>query len=222
MCAPTNISPIISPLSSASLETSFDPPSHLSDSLKSKKSHHLYRRLKSQTIPTSHLFIGNCGVKTGFTRDDIVDLFTPYGRVESIVIGEGYSFVSLDSVDNAVEASKYLEGKVIDYCDERLPNCPPPIPAPSNPESTAPKSASRRFVRRPLSLRFCERALPQSLPLAPCSRPIPESVSCNSVSSPGLRYSESILTEDECNDLLNAIDQMPWETRLKRRVQHYG
>jgi len=39
---------------------------------------------------------------------------------------------------------------------------------------------------------------------------------------PGLRYRAGYLTQGEQDQLLRAIDQQPWITDLKRRVQHYG
>jgi alkylated DNA repair dioxygenase AlkB len=38
----------------------------------------------------------------------------------------------------------------------------------------------------------------------------------------GLRYILHFITPDEETALLNTIDQQPWLTDLKRRVQHYG
>lgn len=38
----------------------------------------------------------------------------------------------------------------------------------------------------------------------------------------GLRYIPNFITPDEEAALLNTIDQQPWLTDLKRRVQHYG
>jgi alkylated DNA repair dioxygenase AlkB len=39
---------------------------------------------------------------------------------------------------------------------------------------------------------------------------------------PGLHYQAAYLTAAEQHQLLTAIDQQPWLTDLKRRVQHYG
>lgn len=39
---------------------------------------------------------------------------------------------------------------------------------------------------------------------------------------PGLFYIQEYLSEDEQHELLATIDQQPWITDLKRRVQHYG
>ncbi len=39
---------------------------------------------------------------------------------------------------------------------------------------------------------------------------------------PGLTYITDYINLDEQNQLLNAIDQQEWSTKLKRRVQHYG
>jgi len=39
---------------------------------------------------------------------------------------------------------------------------------------------------------------------------------------PGLAYIPDYINLDEQNQLLNAIDQQEWSTKLKRRVQHYG
>lgn len=38
----------------------------------------------------------------------------------------------------------------------------------------------------------------------------------------GLRYITRFITQDEEAALLNTIDEQPWLTDLKRRVQHYG
>ena len=39
---------------------------------------------------------------------------------------------------------------------------------------------------------------------------------------PGLIYIQDFLSEDEEDELVRLIDSYPWDTQLKRRVQHYG
>jgi alkylated DNA repair dioxygenase AlkB len=42
------------------------------------------------------------------------------------------------------------------------------------------------------------------------------------ISIPGLHYCSNYIDEAEQQELLGIIDQQPWLTDLKRRVQHYG
>lgn len=42
------------------------------------------------------------------------------------------------------------------------------------------------------------------------------------ITIPGLRYIREYITLDEESNLVRFIDDMPWITELKRRVQHYG
>lgn len=44
----------------------------------------------------------------------------------------------------------------------------------------------------------------------------------DAVTIPGLHYRSNYITEKEQQTLLDIIDQQPWLTDLKRRVQHYG
>lgn len=39
---------------------------------------------------------------------------------------------------------------------------------------------------------------------------------------PGLRLIHDFITEEEEQQMLAEIDQQPWNTLAKRRVQHYG
>ena len=38
----------------------------------------------------------------------------------------------------------------------------------------------------------------------------------------GLHYAPDFITQEEQAELVKRVDQMPWQTTLKRRVQHYG
>lgn len=44
----------------------------------------------------------------------------------------------------------------------------------------------------------------------------------NAIPIPGLHYCSKYIDEAEQQELLGIIDQQPWLTDLKRRVQHYG
>eukprot|EP00941_MAST-03F_sp_MAST-3F-sp1_P003754 g3754.t1 len=51
-------------------------------------------------------------------------------------------------------------------------------------------------------------------------------IECTSVTAsvhvPGLLYTPNVVSVEEEEQLLTALDNCPWETRMKRRVQHYG
>lgn len=196
----------------------------------SKKTEPRYRRLKS-SFPTSHLFIGNCGDKTGFSDNEIRRMFEPFGPIDHLIIGDGFSFVSLSSADVAIRATQFLDGKIIEYSSNDLTVSnlsdasvlTPDFPAShvSSPvESGSRVGGVRGFVRRPLIFRFCERLEEQEIPLV--GPPIPENASSIHKPVAGIRFCESILNTQESSELLAQIDSMPWESRLKRRVQHYG
>ena len=59
------------------------------------------------------------------------------------------------------------------------------------------------------------------LPPPPVSLPETEAQSQHPV-IPGLTYVPGFLSADEEDDLVNIIDSLPWNTELRRRVQHYG
>lgn len=181
------------------------------------KSPNSYSRLKSQDNPTSHLFIGNCGIKTGFTERDLFQLFEPFGPILNIVIGDGYSFITLCSPELSATALRAFDGKIIEYDSVSSP-C---LSSYTNSTSSLSPPSPNRFGRRPLVVRFCKRHTEFPILLSSnCSSP--ENVPSQCENLPCLRYCDWILSDDESQHLLSLIDGMTWETLLRRRVQHYG
>ena len=50
----------------------------------------------------------------------------------------------------------------------------------------------------------------------------PVALTAEAVGIPGLRLLHEFITEQEEQQLLAALDQQPWRSLAKRRVQHYG
>lgn len=177
-----------------------------SSALESPLNDPFYCRRKCQTVPTQHLFIGNCGVMTGASLECLDHLFAPFGPIQNLVIHDGYSFVSLQSPSLAIRAMQCLNSKWLDISCRRVVSSPLP---------TEKIGSDLRQLR----IQFCDRRERSETPIG-C--PLPENVPSTPPDVPGLRYCDSILTDDESASLLDQIDQMGWESRLKRRVQHYG
>ena len=61
----------------------------------------------------SRVFIGNLAADK-VTRQDIVRMFEPYGKVLGISLHKSYGFVQFDNEENANTAVKAINGKMVE------------------------------------------------------------------------------------------------------------
>ncbi|XP_046394315.1 alkylated DNA repair protein alkB homolog 8 [Ischnura elegans] len=87
-------------------------------------SHMLLKEIGVKTCEVSRfLVICNAGLVSGMQREEVVDLFSPFGVIENVVMlpGKSYSFVAFTNEDDSKKAFEAIHGKVkIQICDATL------------------------------------------------------------------------------------------------------
>lgn len=58
--------------------------------------------------------MGNAGLNTGLTEEKLIEIFSPYGSIENVImeINKTYSFVVFTNIDNAKVAFENINGKI--------------------------------------------------------------------------------------------------------------
>ena len=75
-------------------------------------------KLKPTLNPTKFILLCNAGLVTGFTREEVVQLFSSFGTVAAVVmiIGKSYCFVSFENVDDSSNGYTTINGS---FCLEK-------------------------------------------------------------------------------------------------------
>lgn len=71
-------------------------------------------KLTKDQAPSKHVLLCNAGLVTGFTREDLFALFSPFGVIERVLMipGKSYSFLSFSSVDDSETCVNSLNGSL--------------------------------------------------------------------------------------------------------------
>ncbi|KAF3942930.1 hypothetical protein CMV_030463 [Castanea mollissima] len=140
-----------------------------------------------------NLFVANCGPAVGLSHDTIASVFAAFGEV------------------NGVFAADESGARVIvSYCDE----------------------SSARAALEALDGHPCPELGGRTLhirysvlqPTAPdqINDSVPVSLVASDLNIPGLYLVHDFVSTKEEEELLASIDERPWKSLAKRRVQHYG
>mmetsp|Transcript_126889 Transcript_126889/g.201185 ORF Transcript_126889/g.201185 Transcript_126889/m.201185 type:complete len:408 (-) Transcript_126889:8-1231(-) len=153
-----------------------------------------FRRPRGQQ-PTSYLYLANCGRRCGDTPESVLEALHKLA-VDAQVLGMhvGDEGVSYVSFDNHSSAEKIRSA----ICSQQ--------PSPNG------EAVPRRWI-----VRFAELAETVRGPRVPSSV-----ASTANVEVPGFVLQTDFIAASEALDLIEAIDARPWDTSIKRRVQHYG
>lgn len=145
----------------------------------------------SHAMPTSHLYVANCGPAVGISLSDIKKAFETFGPVVNVQLaGTSGSrvYVSYDTVENAVAARGMWNSKPCEALECRV--------------------------------MVIQHAVPQTQPSG--DEQFAVSMSSADVGIPGLTLYTDFITSSDEQTLLREVDERPWQTLAKRRVQHYG
>lgn len=71
-------------------------------------------KLTEGQVPSRHVLLCNAGLVTGFSREEVVSLFSPFGIIEKVVMlpGKSYSFVSFADVQSSANSVEELNGSL--------------------------------------------------------------------------------------------------------------
>eukprot|EP00927_Polykrikos_kofoidii_P073803 TRINITY_DN69828_c0_g1_i1.p1 TRINITY_DN69828_c0_g1~~TRINITY_DN69828_c0_g1_i1.p1 ORF type:complete len:374 (-),score=62.01 TRINITY_DN69828_c0_g1_i1:49-1170(-) len=147
---------------------------------------------------TRHLYLASCGRRCGDSVESLeasLRALAPDANVEAVYLGdEGVSHVSFASVLDCERAQAGL--------------------------TAASASASAAGDGRRWIFKFAEHPSDSQ---GISRTPIPCSVEATeSVEVPGLVLLPDFISDTEAARLLSTIDAQTWDTKIKRRVQHYG
>lgn len=140
-----------------------------------------------------NLFVANCGPAVGLSHDCIASVFGAFGEVKGVF--------------SADESGARV---IVSYCDE-----------------SAAKAALEALDGRPCpdlggrSLHIRYSAL-QPTSQGKVNDSVPVSLVASDLNIPGLYLLHDFISPTEEEELLAAVDDKPWNSLAKRRVQHYG
>ncbi|KAG6782609.1 hypothetical protein POTOM_012019 [Populus tomentosa] len=146
--------------------------------------------------PSPYLYVANCGPAVGISYDTIASVFNTFGEVKGIYAADESGtrvIVSYSEANSAQQALTALNGKsCVDLGGRSL------------------------HIRYSVIQPNCEAESQQ------VNEQIPVSLLDSEVNIPGLYLVHDFLSPQEEKELLAAVDERPWISLSKRRVQHYG
>ena len=71
-------------------------------------------KLTEGQAPSRHVLLCNAGLVTGFSREDLVALFSPFGVIDKVVMlpGKSFSFVSFTDIECSAKSVEQLNGSL--------------------------------------------------------------------------------------------------------------
>ncbi|CAL5359292.1 unnamed protein product [Camellia sinensis] len=140
-----------------------------------------------------NLYVANCGPGVGLSFDTIASVFSTFGEVNGVYAAD--------------ESGTRV---IVSYIEESS-------------AQTALKALNRRpcpdLGGRFLHIQYSIMQLPKQVNT---NDSIPVSLVASELNIPGLHLWHDFVTATEEEELLAAVDDRPWKSLAKRRVQHYG
>lgn len=149
-----------------------------------------------QSKSSPNLFVANCGPSVGLSHDAIASVFAAFGEVKGV-------FAADESGSRVI----------VSYCDET--------------SATAALEAldghpCSQLGGRSLHIRYSVLQPTTTTARDQLNDSVPVSLVASDLNIPGLYLVHDFVSTKEEEALLASIDERPWKTLAKRRVQHYG
>ncbi|XP_030540217.1 alkylated DNA repair protein ALKBH8 homolog [Rhodamnia argentea] len=143
--------------------------------------------------PSPNLYVANCGPAVGISYDEIRSVFGGFGQVKGVYAADESGARVVVCFDGEVSARAALEALNGRPCSD-----------------LGGRSLHVRYsVERPV----CQAKMNDSLPVHTYA---------SELKIPGLYLLHDFISLGEEKELLGAVDDRPWNSLVKRRVQHYG
>lgn len=153
----------------------------------------MHERFQKSVTPTRIIFAINVGKVYGYTEQDVRKEFEQFGEIDEVIM--------LDSPSCHIIFKNYEDALV---AQEKKHN-----------------SQSLRQPDLQIAIRFCQLRPPNNgFPPNFC-RLVTTSKECEDI-IPGMIYQPEFITPEEETHILNFIQNMSWDTSMRRRVMHFG